>query len=85
MPKGVMVRSSYIGEEVVFPHVRDWYVTDDGVLQLYQPYNGDNQFVVTEYASGSWERVQFHPPVGSEPQPEAEDGRYDENGEEEDK
>jgi hypothetical protein len=79
---GVKVHFGYCNEERVFPHARDWFVTDERVLQIYQEHDGDPEFVVMEYNRDAWEGVEWEPPFPS-PQPEDEvpylatDGKID--------
>lgn len=64
---GVRMTFGY-GNERVFPHARDWYVTDERVLQIYQLHDGDPQFVIAEYNRDAWDSVEWDPPLPPEPQ-----------------
>jgi len=63
---GVRVRTHY-GERD-YPQARDWYVTDERVLQLYVAQVNehgvvDPEYVLTEFNRDSWEQVEFNPPL----------------------
>lgn len=70
---GVKVHTSIMGERV-FPDARDWYVTDERVLQIYQEHDGDPEFVAIEYNREGWEAVEWDPPFPAPPpEPNEED------------
>ena len=71
---GVKVTFGYCNGERVFPHARDWFVTDERVLQIYQEHEGDPEFVVMEYNRDAWEGVEWDPPIPAPPQPDADEG-----------
>lgn len=64
---GVKVQQPYQIERV-FENARDWYVTTDRVLQIYQKHDGDEEFVIMEYNTDCWESVEHHP-LPTPPQP----------------
>ena len=66
---GVKVTFGYCNGERVFPDARDWYVTEDRVLQIYQEHDGDPEFVVMEFNRKVWDTVEYDPPLPA-PQPE---------------
>lgn len=74
---GVKVHNCIEGARV-FPHARDWYITDERVLQIYQEHDGDPEFVVMEYNRDGWEAVEWDPPI-IPPQP-AEEDEFGEEG-----
>lgn len=55
------------GGDRSFPHARDWFVTMERVLQVYQEYDGNEEYVVAEYNIDAWDAVEFAPLP--EPQP----------------
>jgi hypothetical protein len=67
------IRVRIFGEMHVFPHARDWYSGEDKTLQIYQDHqdengNWDPEFVIAEFADGSWEHVMYDPmPVPPQP------------------
>lgn len=82
---GVKVGLPYHQGERIFERARDWYVTSDRVLQIYQEHDGDAEFVVMEYNTDCWESVEYHPIP--EPQPDevpnlVTDGKIDRYDEE---
>lgn len=71
--------------DVVYPHAHSWYSGEDKALQVYQRVGDDNEFVIAEFADGSWENVELDPlPVPPEPEDDEEDRDQDiiENDEE---
>jgi len=44
-----------------YPDATGWYATDEGELQVYQPVSGDEEFLVAEYARGTWLYVAHEP------------------------
>lgn len=69
---GVKVTVSFgLGEqERVFPNATDWYIADEGFLDIYQLHDGDPEFVVMQYNKNAWETVEWDPPLPPDPQPE---------------
>lgn len=71
---GVKVTHGQHNESHLFNSATEWYVTDERVLQIYQPHDGNNEFVIAEYNAGFWSAVEHYPPLPPDPQPEPHDG-----------
>lgn len=59
------------GWERRFPEATDWYAGEDKTLQIYQPFEGEAQFAIAEFADGAWVSVE-HDPLPKPPQPAME-------------
>lgn len=74
---GIRVCSVLHGSDRIYPGARDWYVTEEGVLQIYQEHELNLEFVIAEYNNNAWEIVTWDPPVPL-PQPKKDPGATDE-------
>lgn len=71
---GVKVTHGQHNESHLFNSATEWYVTDERVLQIYQPHDGNNEFVIAEYNAGFWSAVEHCPPLPPDPRkPENEE------------
>lgn len=55
-----------------FPNALDWYISDEGFLDIYEPHNGDSQFVIMQFNKDVWAIVEWDPPLPPDPQQDNE-------------